>query len=78
MVFIDDDERYPVFSFQIIEPLKVEALNLWKQEYLLEISQETLDRWERISSDYNKMQDEMRKLSEEAYEQKCDRKVGNN
>lgn len=57
-VFIDSDEWYPVYSFDMN----------YGQE--VEVSEETLARWKQTMVDFDKMQREMRELSEADYRKK--------
>lgn len=56
-VHVDSDEWYPVYSFYEDRDYGVEV----------EVSQETLDRWNQTVVAFAQMQKEMQSLTEEAY-----------
>lgn len=48
-VRIEADERYPVYDFMEYENLG----------YLVEVDEETAERWKRVLDEWRKVQDEM-------------------
>lgn len=61
-VYIESDERYPDY-FLVPEP-KEEAE--WTPPPI-EVDEETLERWDRAVSDYERVQNEMKALVREAW-----------
>jgi hypothetical protein len=59
-VRVSYDEWYPVYSVEELAPPMLDGSDHYY--VALTVSRETFDRWERISSEFGNMQDELRQL----------------
>jgi hypothetical protein len=58
-VYIDCDEVYPIFFVDYT------PVNEIYKKYAVDIDEETLKRWDEVIAEYNKVQKEMKAISDE-------------